>query len=407
MTDIDQELRKYGLDREHYELCLKDIQDKINGINDMDWAEIVAKYGIDCHSDTLRKASQTIFGGKFVADYFAEKKSIDTASEGYIAQLRLEKRDVQVERQKLRDEKLEYNRWLREYSRDELICEKICDAIRELEPLQIPPIVSYQPGYQEVVVCFADTHYGTEFTIRGLLGDTINEYSPEIFESRMNKLLSRLLSVIAEKHLKNVRLFSLGDEIDGILRVSQLMKLRYGVVESTIKYAEFICNWLNELSKYVHIDFYSVQGNHSELRQLGQPKGTFVEDNMSKIIDAFIEERLKNNPNFGFHHNESGLIFETICGYNVLGIHGEVKNMETAIQKFSNTYNIIIDILVGGHNHHFRAETIGRDRDIISVPSIIGVDDYAMSLGRASNAGALMFVVEEGNGVVEQRTFKL
>ena len=62
MIDIDQELKKYGLDREKYELCLKDIKDKINGSNDMDWAEIVAKYNIDCHSDTLRKASQTIFG---------------------------------------------------------------------------------------------------------------------------------------------------------------------------------------------------------------------------------------------------------------------------------------------------------------------------------------------------------
>ena len=101
MIDIDQELKKYGLNREQYESCLKDIKDKINGSNDMDWAEIVAKYNIDCHSDTLRKASQTIFGGQFVADYFREKNAVDTASEGYIAQLRLEKEEVRKERQKL------------------------------------------------------------------------------------------------------------------------------------------------------------------------------------------------------------------------------------------------------------------------------------------------------------------
>lgn len=407
LIDIDQELKKFGLDREHYELCLKDIKDKMNGANDMDWTEIVAKYGIDCHSDTLRKASQTIFGGKFVADYFAEKNATENANEGYLAQLRLEKRDVKVERQKLHDEKLEYNRWLREYSRDELICEKICDAIKSMNPITLPSVVPYQHGEQEAVVCFADTHYGTEFSIKGLLGDIINEYSPEIFEERMMDLLSQLISTITEKRLTNIRLFSLGDEIDGILRVSQLMKLRYGVVESTIKYAEFLCNWLNELSKYVHIDFYSVQGNHSELRMIGAPKGTFTEDNMSKVIDAFIKERLKDNPNFDFHQNESGLIFENICGYNVLGIHGEVKNMESAIQKFSNTYNTMIDILVGGHKHHFHAETIGRSRDVISVPSIIGIDDYAMSLGKTSNAGALMFIVESGKGVIEQRTYKL
>ena len=407
MIDIDQELKKYGLNREQYESCLKDIKDKINGSNDMDWAEIVAKYNIDCHSDTLRKASQTIFGGQFVADYFSEKNAVNTSGEGYLTQLRLEKRDVQIERQKLRDEKLEYNRWLREQSRDELICEKICDAIQALEPLSIPTAHPRQCGNREAVFCFADTHYGTEFSIKGLLGDTLNEYSPEIFEQRMVDLLNQLIDTICEKQLTHLRVMSLGDELDGILRVSQLMKLRYGVVEATIKYAEFICNWLNELSKYVYVDFYSVQGNHTELRMLSQPKGAFTQDNMGKVINEFIKERLKNNPNFAFHQNESGLIFENVCGYNILGIHGEVKNMETAIQKFTNTYNIMIDILVGGHKHHFCAETVGRDREVISVPSIIGIDDYSMTLGKTSAPGALMFIVESGYGVVEQKKFKL
>ncbi len=407
MGEIDRELQKYGLDREKYELCIKDIRDKINGVNDMDWAEIVEKYRLPCHSDTLRKSSQTIFGGKFVADYFAEKDAMAVANEGYLVQLRLEKRDLQVERQKLRDEKLEYNRWLREQSRDELICEKICDEVRQMQPLEFPKPRPHTYGHRESVLCFADAHYGTEFKVNGLLGDTINEYSPEVFEKRMLGLLEQVIDTIEEKKLTAIKVFSLGDELDGILRVSQLMKMRYGVVESTIKYSEFISNWLNELSKYAAIDFYSVQGNHSELRMIAQPKGTFTEENMAKIINEFIKERLKSNPNFTFRKNESGLIFENICGYNVLGIHGEVKNLETAIQRFTNMYNVMIDILVGGHKHHFGAETVGHSRDVISVPSIIGIDDYAMSIGKTSNPGALMFTIESGKGVIEQRSFKL
>ena len=42
-----------------------------------------------------------------------------------------------------------------------------------------------------------------------------------------------------------LNVFSMGDFSDGILRVSQLMKLRYGVVDGTIKYADFISNKLN------------------------------------------------------------------------------------------------------------------------------------------------------------------
>lgn len=407
MIDIDQELNKYNLTREKYELCLADIKGKINGQNDMDWAEIVDKYNLGIHGDTLRKASQTIFGGAFITEYMSEKNKTDKASEGYMAELKTQKRDIRLEREKLHTEKLEYNKWLREHARDELICERICDEIKALQPLEAPCPIDYPKGKTEAVLCFADTHYGTEFSIKGLYGNVLNEYSPEIFERRMLELLVQTLRVITEKGLTHIHIFSLGDELDGILRVSQLMKLRYGVIEATVKYSEYISNWLNELSNYVHIDFYSVQGNHTELRMLGQPKGTFTNDNMTTVINQFIKVRLSDNPNFTFHENESGLIFENICGYNVLGIHGEVKNMSASIQSFSNTYNVMIDVLVGAHKHHLSMETIGQNREVISVPSVIGIDDYAMSLGKTSNPGALLFFIEEGKGIVEQRNFKL
>ena len=38
---------------------------------------------------------------------------------------------------------------------------------------------------REGCLVFADTHYGVDLKITGLFGETINEYSPEIFEARM------------------------------------------------------------------------------------------------------------------------------------------------------------------------------------------------------------------------------
>lgn len=405
MIDIEKDLKEYGLTEERYEECLSDIRKKVNGDIDIDWAEIVEKYNLGLHRDTLRKASQTIFGAAFVSEYLNQKAAND-GTKSYLLQLKLETEQLKRERQKLRDEKLEYNRWLREHSRDELIGEKICDAIAAIEPLSLPQPILKDESQRTYILCFADTHYGTEFEIAGLNGEIINKYSPEIFESRMATLMMQVLDVVFEKNLTNIKIFSLGDELDGILRVSQLQKLRYGIIESTIKYSEYICNWLNELSKYVTIDFYTVQGNHTELRLISQPKGTFTDENMSSVINEFIKERLKDNPNFSYHKNESGLIYDNICGYNILGIHGEVKNMATALQKFTNTYGMMIDVLVGGHKHHFQAETIGRNKDIISVPSIMGIDDYSMSIGKTSNPGATMFVVERTKGVIEEKHFK-
>ena len=220
-------------------------------------------------------------------------------------------------------------------------------------------------------------------------------------------LFHKVLEIIDKEDLNTLYVFALGDFTDGILRCGQLMKLRYGVIEGTVRYANFIANWLNELSKHVKIKYQMVYGNHSELRMLGQPKGTFKEENTGLFVREMINARLENNPNFKMIINPTGLIFDTIEGLNTLAIHGEVRNMENAIKDFSNTYNTDIKILIGGHMHHYKAETVGVNREVINVPSIIGIDDFSMSLNKTSNPGATLLVVEGNTGISVEYKIKL
>jgi hypothetical protein len=316
-------------------------------------------------------------------------------------------RAIQKERYKLQTEKLENNRWLRENARDELILEKIISAINNLPALDIPEVLPFIHNKREYCLLFGDEHFNAEFEIRGLFNEILNEYSPEIFERRMWDLLDQTVDYIDEKHITKLNVFSMGDSTDGLIRVGQLMKLRYGVIEGTIQYARFISTWLNELSKYVNIEFQMVHGNHEELRMLGQPKGTFKNDNTGLFVKEIIQTRLGNNPNFNMIVNPTGLIFTNICGLNLLGIHGEIKNLEQAIKDFSNTYKTQIDILIGGHLHHSKSEAVGVGRDVIKVPSIIGIDDFSMSLNKTSNAGATIIGIEESKGLVSQEHIKL
>ena len=319
----------------------------------------------------------------------------------------MQKRELEKAKIKLQTEKLEYNRWLREEARDELICEKICNAIKNNSSLVMPEPVVIDRVNRTAVLAFGDEHFSTEFTIYGLYGEIINSYSPEIFEQRMWNLFYQTIDIIKKEGLTTLYVFALGDFTDGILRCGQLMKLRYGVVEGTVKYANFIANWLNELTKYVKVKYQMVYGNHSELRMLGQPKGTFKEENTGMFVREMIKTYLENNPNFEMIINPTGLIFDNIEGFNILGIHGEVRNMENAIKDFSNTYNTNIQILIGGHMHHYKAETVGVNKEVINVPSIIGIDDYSMSLNKTSNPGAVLFCIEENKGVTLEYKIKL
>lgn len=125
------------------------------------------------------------------------------------------------------------------------------------------------------------------------------------------------------------------------------------------------------------------------------------------FVREIIAIRLENNSNFIMESNPTGLIFDTVAGQNVLGIHGEVKNMESAIHSFSNTYKTHIDVLIGGHMHHYKAETVGVNREVVTVPSIVGIDEYAMSLNKTSNAGAILLLLEEDKGIVTEHHIKL
>ncbi len=343
---------------------------------------------------------------KYARDFY-EAGVFGVYGDEYYQKLQNEKREIQKVKAQVQTEKTEYYRWIREEARDELIVEKICNAISSLSPLDIPQHIYPIHNPRAYALVFGDEHYGVEFELRGLFGDILNAYSPDIFEKRMWDLFNQTIEIIQRENIDTLNVFSMGDFSDGILRASQLMKLRYGVVDGTIKYADFISTWLNELTKYVRVKYQSTNGNHTELRMLGQPKGTFTDDNMGKVVSEFIKTRLKDNPNFTYIENPTGYIYDELVGFPVLGIHGEVKNMDSAIKEFSSIYGIHIKYLLAGHLHHNKAEEVGVNQEVVNVGSIIGIDAYSLSLRKTSNASAKLLVFEQDKGKICEHTFKL
>ena len=354
------------------------------------------------HRDTSRKGSKLLYeyldAGWTLNEPGTDPITFDNPSDKIAAH---------KDRIKLQTEKLEYNRWLRQDARNELLIEKIIDAISDMPKLEVPEGIGCKITNKEGILLYGDEHFGTEYEILGLENEVINSYSPEIFERRMWDLLFQTKKIIEKEGINTLNTYSMGDFTDGILRVSQLMKLRYGVVEGTVKYADFICNWLNELTKFVHVKFQMVAGNHSELRMLSQPKGTFENENMDLVVRAMIKTRLADNSNFEFIENPTGKIFDNILGFNVIGIHGETKSLDKTIKDFSFVYNKKISYIFAGHMHHSKTETIGINAECINVPSIIGIDDYSMSLNKTSNPGATLLIFEENKGKIIEYSIKL
>ena len=394
--NIENELRLAGLTCEDYEAFLQECSDKINGIIDIDWQDIIDKYNIPYDRRRVSESmARNILGSNFVREYYLNKfGNFDTAK---------------VERIKLQTEKLEYAKWQREQARDELIVEKICNAITTLPSLDMPIKISQTENIdKDYLLPLSDAHYGIEFELKDLDGQIINAYSPEIFESRMHNLLIEVINLVVDKKIQHLHIWELGDGIQGILRLnSQLMKLKYGVIDSSIRYANFLANWLNELSKYTRITFQmTIDSNHNQLRICNAPKNAFPEENMSKIMLVLIRERLKDNPNIVIKENQTEVVYHNICGYNVIGVHGEINNANL-INDMSRIYNKKIDYLIGGHIHHKVSEEIHKGCELISVRSLIGTDPYAISLYKTSDSGTTLLGFTPQKGLIEEYYIKL
>ena len=334
-------------------------------------------------------------------------KDIFTTSDDGFKEFDLKKRELEKERKKLQTDKLEYNRWLRNDAREEMIFERIVDEISRLEPIDVPESRNVVTSCRDAVLCLADAHFNTEFEIKGLFGEVLNSYSPEIFYERMWRLRDKVKEICKRECITHLHIFGLGDDNDGLLRLTDnLFKLRWGVVESTIIYAEFMANWINEISRFVDVDLQMVaDSNHNQLRLCGAPKNAFKDENLGKVIVYTISERLKDNPCVTITQNPTGYIYANVVGYNLMGIHGEVKSLKSAIDDLSRLYGLRVDYLIGGHKHH--SEEYGFDCEGISVGSIIGIDAYSTSLMKSSNASANLLIFEEGEGLVTKHTIKL
>lgn len=382
---------------------------KDSGIIELTWTELADILNKELVDDESEYLGESAYRKKYQqAKAFYNEVFSKMVSDEYYDQIAEKQRALQKTLCKVRTEKLEYNRWLREDARDELFEEKVIESIRKYSNITTPPrAIDVVHGKRAGVLAIADCHFGKEYKIYGLFNEVINEYSPEIFYSRMEQIFNETLEQIKKENLSVIHIYNLGDSVEGFIRNSQLWSLRWGVIDSATIFGNYMGNWLKALSNKVSIVYHQTDGNHDELRLLDGKKGQHLCESVGKVVKNCIILKNEGNPNFRYVENKTGLIFDNVCGYNILGIHGEVKNLSQAIMEFDNIYDTKISYLISGHKHHNEFKNCGVKKGCIGVGSIIGSDEFSMSIRQCADATASFLVFEEGKGKVDEHTYVL
>ena len=376
------------------------------GMNNKEIYEFYIEQTVDTISESTCRCSATIYNQALEDCLENEPNNVNgdilLDIEEKRADLELKTRELIKERKKLQTTKIESNRILTHEARFELFYENIKDKIMRLP---LPEFYEINPkvggGYSEDVQVITDIHYGASFKSQN------NEYSTKICQDRFDLLLSETITYCLKNNLTKLNILELGDSIQGMLRMTDLKLNEIPIVQAVVEISRIIANYLNQLSKYVYIDYYhTMQSNHSQTRPLGSKASEIATEDMELVIGNYIKDLLADNDRVNVKLSSRDYFSMNVCGYDCIGMHGhQVKNIRSVIKDYSILHRKFYQYAFLGHFHGGQTMSVAEGRDntieILVSPSFIGSDTYSDSLMVGSKAMSRIYKFEEGKGLIQ------
>ena len=373
----------------------------------LSWKELADEINktlcLDFNESTYRKKYQYY---KMCSD---DKKEVEAKQSDILQELEDKRIELKKEVYKLQTLRIDDNKKIREQSRNDLYFQEVVRAIENKEnenKVNLRDFKSLKEGDNEeqYILCFSDVHFGKIFK------SINNEYSAEICFNRMKELLEEVISCVQKYNIKNLIVCALGDLIEGMtLRISQLQSLQIGLVDQTIQFANYIIDWLGELSRFVEIDYYSVMSsNHSQIRPYSSKPSEFVSEDMERVILAMLSKAFEDNDRVNIHTTDQKYTRLQIFNYDIILLHGhETKDYGNLLQNLSWQHKWFFDYAITGHLHKggviSAGESLNNNCEVIRCPSVMGSDEYSDSLFVGAKPGAILikFTKEQGKRSVE------
>lgn len=394
MSDLIEKIREYGLTPEQYELCLSDAYQKANHTIDLEWQEIIDKYGLDIHYDTLRKATQTIFGGAFVSEYFKSKQA-EKNDDSYLDEIRAEKQEIRKEKQRLFDERTALNKTLRENARIEEDLSKLEVLIKNNGAVTLPKVENIiDESDNDLFIALSDFHLGIK------TDNYFGSYDSDIAAQRLSQYLNKIIKIKELHNSENAYILLLGDLLNGEIHFTTQLENRENVTEQVQKTAELISAFVYELSKHFKCVYVNgVAGNHSRTSFKDQ---VLRGNRLDNLIPWYMKAKLSHIDNIKFiddQNYDATIGCCTVRGKEYLMVHGDFDSFsEKGVSKLVMMLGFKPTAIFYGHLHRCSFDDIAGVK-IIRSGSFSGTsDDYTISK-RLSGQPSQMVCVVDSNGI--------
>lgn len=383
------------LENENYHSYIWRMDELVQSGKYQNWKEITPLVNKELFGDDesqYRDESAFRKAVKYARDFY-EAGVFGNNEDDYIKQLRLERQELQKEKQKLSDERVELNRQIRQEARKEsyvdLVKRIICE---DTEPMNVNVHYTLFNSQTDLLCHLTDIHTGIE------INTWKNVFNEDVLKQRIEKYTSDILDIRGLHQSQNCYLV-IGEILSGLIHNNLRLQNNMDLMEQFKYISELISAMLVRLSNnFNHVYVYTTPGNHSRISP--KKEDNLDGENMDVLLPFYLKARLQNVENVSICDNtiEPEIAMFNIRGNNVFSSHGHKDSPANVVQNFTMMFGIKPDIVLLGHRHTNGLTTV-YDTKVIESGCVSGNDQYAISIRKTNRPEQTVSVVGE-NGLI-------
>lgn len=329
---------------------------------------------------------------KYARDFY-EAGVFGINEDEYFKKLRIEKQELQKAKQQLSDERVEFNRQIRQEARKESYVDMVKRIICEdTEPMNVSVHYTLFNSETDLLCHLTDIHTGIE------INNWRNVFNEDVLKKRIKKYTSDILDIRGLHQSQNCYIV-IGEILSGIIHNNLRLQNNMDLMEQFKYVSELISAMLVKLANsFNHIYVYTTPGNHSRIS--AKKEDSLDGENMDALLSFYLKARLQNVNNISICDNtiEPEIAMFNIRGNNVFSAHGHKDSPTNVVQNFTMMFGVKPDIVLLGHRHTNGLTTV-YDTKVIESGSVSGSDAYAVSIRKVGKPEQTVSVVGE-NGLI-------
>ena len=203
-----------------------------------------------------------------------------------ISEYMQQKIELQKERIKISDERVQTNAYIRQLAREETIKEIASKCAQEMNSKKLleAPKELYISGKNAAILQLSDIHYGL------VVDNYWNKYNPDIAKNKISQLRDKVIQYCEFNDVSDLYITELGDAIAGRIHETIKYQSRFDVITQIMQISEIIAEMITDLSKHFKIHYYCCLDNHSRLEP--NKKAALDLESLARIIPWYLKERV-------------------------------------------------------------------------------------------------------------------